>query len=321
MPGRLKPVVVFVVGPSAAGKTRLSVKLAKRIKGEVVSADSMQVYRLMRVLSQAPRRSEMSGIRHHLVSALDVSSEYNVNIFRNKATEAIRAILRRGKTPIVTGGSGLYVKALIDGLFPSPEADAAFRDKMNRSIERYGSRKAHRRLAAIDPKTAASIHPNDARRVIRALEIYHATGRTMTELKRGTKGLKSEFRIKIFGLIRPRNDIYRSVENRVDEMFADGIVREVRRLSKRRMSRTSSAALGIKEVLGYLRGEYGIDEAKDLLKMNTRRFVKRQLTWFRADKRIRWLNMSRMSDKEAVECMSKAVSYLLLFTYYLLLYC
>jgi tRNA dimethylallyltransferase len=300
MPGRLTPAVIFVVGPTATGKTRLSIRLAKLINGEIVSADSMQVYKDMPILSQAPGRARVFGIKHHLVSILDVSKEYNVNIFRNRATAAIKAILRRGKVPIVTGGSGLYIKALIDGLFPSPEADMAFRTKMQKFIKLHGSAKAHDKLAGIDPESAKNIHPNDARRIIRALELYNVTGRTMTELKQGTVGLKDEFRIKMFGLRYPREEMYRNIETRVDRMFDDGIVAEVRKLSRKKMSRTSAAALGVKEVLGYLNGDYGLAEAKAILKKNTRRFAKRQLTWFRPDRRIRWFDLGKVNEKKAI---------------------
>ena len=226
MPGRLDPVVIFIVGPTATGKTRLSVKLAKRLGGEIVSADSMQVYKGMGIASQFPAYKERAGIKHYLVSILAPSREYSVSIFRKKATEAIRSIVRRGKLPIVVGGSGLYMRALIDGLFPSPEADMTFRNKTEKFINRYGSARAHKKLVRIDPDSASNIHPNDARRIIRALELYHATGRTMTELKADTKGLKDEFGVKMFGLIRPREDMYRMIDERVDGMFASGIVRD-----------------------------------------------------------------------------------------------
>lgn len=307
MPGRLKPVVIFIVGPTATGKTRLSIKLAKRLNGEIVSADSMQVYKGMRISSQAPRRAEMLGVRHHLVSILDPSAEYNVNIFRKKATEAIRSIVRRGKTPIVVGGSGLYIRALIDGLFPSPEADMIFRKKTEKFIKKYGSASAHKKLARIDPDSAAKIHPNDARRIIRALELYYTTGRTMTELKMETKGLKDEFRIKLFGLIRLREDMYRMIEDRIEEMLALGMVIEVKKLLKGYLSKTSRAALGIKEIAGYLKGEYDLEAAKELLKMNTRRFAKRQMTWFRADRRIKWIDLGKMTSREALSIMAKGV--------------
>ncbi|MCX5679344.1 MAG: tRNA (adenosine(37)-N6)-dimethylallyltransferase MiaA [Candidatus Omnitrophica bacterium] len=307
MSGRLKSAVIFIVGPTATGKTRLSVKLAKCINGEIISADSMQVYKGMRISSQAPGFAERSGIRHYLVSTLDPSREYNISTFRKKATEIVRSIIRRGKVPIVVGGSGLYIKALVDGLFPSPEADIQFRKKTERFIRKYSSIRAHEKLAAIDPESAAKIHPNDVRRIIRALEIYHTTGRTMTELKADTKGLKDEFRTILFGLIQPREDMYRLIEERVEKMFASGIIIEVKKLLERRLSKTSSAVLGLKEVAGYLRGEYDLTGAKDLLKMNTRRFAKRQLTWFGSDRRIKWIDMRKVSGRKALSIIMKGV--------------
>lgn len=305
MSGKLKPAVIFIVGPTAMGKTGLAIKLAKRVHGEVVSADSMQVYKGLRVMSQAPARARMRGVRHHLVMILDPSAEYNVNVFRKKAAAAIRSIVSREKVPIVVGGSGLYIKALVDGLFPSPEADIGFRKKAERFIKKYGSAKAHKKLAVIDPASAALIHPNDARRIIRALELYHATGKTMTELKKDTKGLKDEFRIKLFALIRPRDDMYKQIEDRVEDMFAAGMVGEVKRLLKERVSKTSSACLGLKEVTGYLKGEYDLAGAKELLKMNTRRFARRQLTWFRADRRIKWIDLDKVTERNALNMMVK----------------
>lgn len=306
MPGIIvKPNVIFIIGPTAVGKTRVSVKLARRIKGEIISADSMQVYKGMAVISQAPRRADTSGVRHHLVAMLDPSSDYNVNVFRKKATEAIRAIVRRGRVPIIVGGSGLYVKALVDGLFPSPEADMAFRKKTERFIKKHGSPSAHKRLEDIDPASASKIHPNDARRIIRALEIYHTTGRTMSELKSQTSGIAGEFRVKIFGLKAPREEIYRLIEDRVDSMFGSGLIGEVKKLCKKRLSKTSSSALGIKEVTGFLRKEYGEDRAKEMLKMNTRRFAKRQFTWFKPDKRIKWIDTKKNSDLKIINMIKR----------------
>ena len=307
MSRKLKPVIVFIVGPTAIGKTNLAIKLAKRINGEIISADSMQVYKRMRILSQAPTIAERSAVRHHLVAVLDPSTAYNVNAFRKKATEAIRNIIRRGKVPIVVGGSGLYIKALTDGLFPSPEADMVFRRKTERFIKKYGSAIAHKKLVGIDPNSAVRIHPNDARRIIRALELHHVTGKTMTELKADTRGLKDEFQVTLFGLIRPREHIYKLIEKRVDSMFVSGVVREVKLLLNRRISKTSSACLGLKEVAGYLKGEYDLEKAKEILKMNTRRFAKRQLTWFRANRDIRWIDLKRTSSQKVLSIMAKEV--------------
>lgn len=232
---------------------------------------------------------------------MDPRKEYSVASFRKRASRIIRSMIKRKKVPIVVGGSGLYMKALIDGLFPSPEADLKFRGSMQKFAARYGTPKLHSRLTKIDPDAAANIHPNDARRIIRALEIYDSTGRTMTELKLETKGLKDNYDIKIFGLKRPRPQVYSSIDARVDKMFAGGVVGEVSSLSKKRLSKTARSVLGFKEISGYLDGGNSLDEAMSLLKRNTRRFAKRQMTWFRADGRIRWFDLSRMNEDAVVK--------------------
>jgi tRNA dimethylallyltransferase len=289
--------VIFIVGPTAAGKTAVAARLARLISGEIISCDSMQVYKGMPILSQSPSARVRKAARHHLVSAVDPSKEYSVAAFRRSAAAAIKSILKKGKIPIVAGGTGLYAKALVDGLFPSPEADMAFRRKMAAFASRYGSPRLHARLSKIDPESASSIHPNDARRIIRALELRHSTGRTMTELKSNTKGLKGVYKIKIFGITMPRDKIYAAIDARVDRMFEEGVVKEVKRLRRKRLSKTSRAVLGFREISAYLDGDIELTQAVELMKMNTRRFAKRQLTWFRADKRIRWFDIDRLGGK------------------------
>ena len=293
------PLVIFIVGPTAIGKTSLSLKIAKRLNGEIVSSDSMQVYKGMDILSQAPRPSD-SRIKHHLVRVITPGREYSAASFSKSAAKIIASIIKHGKTPVVVGGSGLYIKALVDGLFPSPPADEKFRKKMYNFASKYGSKKLHKKLFKIDPQSAGSIHPNDSRRIIRALELYNSTGRTMTELKKSTKGLKDLYDIKIFGLTAPREKIYANINSRVDEMFTAGVIKEVRALRKRKMSKTAGAVLGLKEISGYLDGEYGLEEANSMMKINTRHFAKRQLTWFKADLRIKWFDISRYSHNKIV---------------------
>lgn len=302
-----KNIIVFIIGPTAIGKTRLSIKLAKKIQGEIISCDSMQAYRGMRILSQAPSTIETKKIRHHLICYLDPNKEYSAAIFKEKAAKLIDSIFKRKHIPIMVGGSGLYVKAIIDGLFPSPEADLRFRKKMERYISRYGSKAAHKKLSKIDPDSAKKIHPNDSRRIIRALEIHHSTGKTMSELKSNTKGLKDRYDIKIFGLTRPRDQIYSNIDLRVERMFEDGVLNEVKRLRREKLSKTARAVLGFKEISGYLNGEYDLQTAKKLLKRNTRRFAKRQLTWFRPDRRIRWFDTGRLTDEIIIKKILRSV--------------
>jgi tRNA dimethylallyltransferase len=292
-----KRTVLFIVGPTAIGKTALALRLAREVRAEIISCDSMQVYRGMDVLSQSPKLSETKKVRYHLVRFLSPAKEYSAGAFRKRAVSLIDDIIRRKRLPIIVGGTGLYVKGLVDGLFPAPEASLKFRKEMYDYASRRGNNSLHKKLEKIDPRSAEAIHPNNVRRVVRALEIYHSTGRTMTDLKRGTKGIADKYRIKIFGLKAPREEIYSNINERVDRMFDSGVVDEVKKLSGRSLSKTAKAVLGFKEILGYLKNEYGLDEAKELMKRNTRRFAKRQLTWFRADKRIRWIK-----DGDKINC-------------------
>ena len=305
--GRLRkaPKVIFIIGPTAIGKTGLAVKLAGKMRGEIISCDSMQIYKGLDMLSQAPSGIERKSVRHHLVGLIGPDKEYSAAIFITRAVPIIKSVIKRGKTPIVVGGSGLYAKALIDGLFPSPAADLGFRARLERSAARRGPAKLHERLVRIDPESASRIHPNDARRIIRALELFHSTGRTMTELKSATKGLSAVYDVDLFGLTASRASIYSRIDSRVDRMFADGVVAEVRKLARRKLSKTSRSALGIKEITGYLRGEYGPDEAGDLLKTNTRHFARRQLAWFRRDKRIKWFDVTRSTEAGIIKNIMK----------------
>ncbi len=296
----MRKKLVFLVGPTASGKTRLAVPLAKKLNAEIISCDSMQVYRGVGLLSQAPSKKILAAARHHLIAFVDPEEEFSVAQFIALATDRIKRIFKRGRTPLVVGGSGLYVKALIDGLFRSPEEDRRFRKRMSAYLSRHGALALHRRLAAFDPEAAARIHPNDSRRVIRALEIWHSLKKTKTELKKETKGLKDEYDILIFGLNKPREELYADIDARVERMFASGLVREVKRLAKMRLSRTAGAILGLKEVEGYLDGRYDMVEAKESLKRNTRRLAKKQLTWFRPDKRIEWFDVSATSGRQIV---------------------
>lgn len=302
-----KKLALFIVGPTAIGKTGLSIKLAERIGGEIIICDSMQVYRGMEILSQAPSPSEKGRVRHHLICVLDPKGLYSVASFRRKAIRIIKSITNRRKIPIIVGGSGLYVKALIDGLFSSPKSNARFRSRMQKFTAHYGAARLYDNLLRIDPDAARGIHPNDTRRIIRALEIYHDTGRTMTDLKKETKGLKDYYKIRIFGLTRPRGQIYEAIGRRVDRMFKNGVLGEVGMLKKKRLSKTARAALGYKEITGFLNCDYDLDTAKYLMKRNTRHFAKRQIAWFKPDKRIKWFDVSRLSDGEIVSRIAKII--------------
>ena len=300
-----KRTVLFIVGPTAIGKTALALKLAHRINGEIISCDSMQVYKGMDILSQSPKPSEMKKVRCHLVRFLSPTKEYSAGSFRRRASSLIDDIIRRKNLPIIVGGTGLYVKGLVDGLFPTPKADPKFRLDMYDYASRYGNKRLYKKLEKVDPASASAIPPNNVRRVVRALEICHSTGRTMTELKSGTKGIADKYRINTFGLTSSREKIYSDINDRVDDMFEEGLVGEVKRLSRKSLSKTAKAALGFKEVLKFLKGEISLETAKDLMKQNTRRYAKRQLTWFRADGRIKWFDVEKMDRGRIIKRMAE----------------
>jgi tRNA dimethylallyltransferase len=295
-----KTQIIFLIGPTASGKTSLSIKLGRKLNAEIISCDSMCVYKGMDILTSKPSLADRKKVRHYLIDIIPPVKEFSAAEYRSMALEKIEEILKRKKTPLFVGGSGLYVKAVIDGLFPSAEKDLKFRKKQEILAKKYGKAYLYRKLRKIDPSRAAKIHPNDLRRVIRALEIYHTEKKRPSELNIATEPLKYDF--KIFGLQMDKNELYGNINNRVDDMFKKGIVNEVRKLSKKKFSMTAAKALGYSEVLGYLKGMYSLEDAKELLKKNTRHFAKRQLTWFRPDQRITWLLPSQVDKLTLSVC-------------------
>ncbi|MEE8359527.1 MAG: tRNA (adenosine(37)-N6)-dimethylallyltransferase MiaA [Candidatus Omnitrophota bacterium] len=303
-----KEKIIFIVGPTSVGKTAFSVRLAKNISGEIISSDSMQAYRYMDIISQKPTEKERRAVPHYLIDILDPREEYSAAKFIKEASGCIEKIIAKDKMPLVVGGSGLYVKALIDGLFPAPKKEVRLRDGFKKEAAECGVVSLHNRLKEVDPVAASNIHPNDTRRVIRALEVFHLTGKPISEHKKNTKGIKDLFCIHIYGLTKDRKSLYRNIETRVDRMFEEGLVDEVELLKRKRPGITAGASLGYKEVLGYLNKEYSIEEARELLKKNTRRLAKKQMTWFNADKRIQWIEIDKISEETALEFISKEVN-------------
>lgn len=297
----LIPLVV-IVGPTAAGKTEVAIEMAKILHGEVISADSMQVYRGMDIGTAKPTLAEMQGIPHHLIDVVDPDEEYSVAMFQRDAEQLIEDITARGNLPFLVGGTGLYVRAVIDHYDFTPAArDEKLRKQLMEEAARLGPMAMHQRLAAVDPVTAARLHPNDTRRVIRALEVYHLTGKSINEYQYNDQISQPKYRLFMFGLTMDRQLLYRRIEQRVDLMLAQGLVQEVRQLlQKYSKLGTALQGLGYKEIIAYLNGECTLDEAVEILKRNTRRFAKRQLTWFRADKRIEWIELAENTDRREV---------------------
>lgn len=292
--------IIFLVGPTAVGKSGLAVKIAKKVNAEIISCDSMQVYRGMDILSSKPDRAARKAIRHHLLDVSGCNKEFSAALYRKLALRAIKDVHKRGKIPVFAGGSGLYMSVVIDGIFKGQDKNKALRQKLYEEAQGLGSLKLYNRLKSLDEEAARNIHPNDLKKVIRALEVCILTGKPFSLVKLNRKGIADKYEIKIFGLNKERGSLYNDINLRVDGMFKNGLVQEVRKLLQGRLSLTCKQAIGIKEVKGYLEGRYSIEEAKDLMKRNTRRYAKRQWTWFKKDKRICWLEAEKGNVAEEI---------------------
>ena len=299
-----KPELLIIAGPTASGKTAVAVELALRLDAEVVSADSMQVYRDMDILTAMPTPEEMRGVPHHMLGVFPPDRKCSAAAYRELALGRIQDILARGKRPIVCGGTGLYINALTRPLSFAAQGDDAIRAELTRIAEAEGGReRLHDQLKAVDPAAAARLHPNDVRRVVRALEIYRITGRAQSEqaaldAQRGD----GPFSERVYALDWPREALYARIDRRVDEMLQSGLVDEVRRLMKNEaVFSTAAQAIGYKEIAAALRGECALAEAVETLKRATRNYAKRQLTWFRRDARVRWVAAQGLSAAEIAE--------------------
>ena len=281
------PRILAVLGPTASGKTGLAVELCRRIGGEAVSCDSMQIYRDMNIGTAKPDAAERRGVPHHMMDICDPGEEYSVARYVEEADAAIGDILSRGKVPVVVGGTGLYADSLISGLsFAGRQEDMCLRRELGERYEKEGGEALHAELASIDPEAAARLHPNDARRIIRALEIYAHTGETLTEHDRKTRERPPKYRaLRMILWPEPREMMYARIDARVDEMLRAGLMEEVRALLSRGLPPECTAlqAIGYKELAGVLRGECTLEEAREELCRATRRYAKRQLTWFRRE--------------------------------------
>ncbi len=299
-----RPPLVIITGPTAVGKTALSVKLAKQLNGEIISADSMQVYRHMDIGSAKVTREEMDGVPHHLIDVLDPREEFNVVTFQRMAREALQGIYARGHLPIIAGGTGFYIQALLYDIdFTETDEDTSFRKELEEKAETEGPGVLHRMLAEVDPESAAAIHANNVKRVIRALEFYKQTGTRISAHNERERQKKSPYQFFYYVLTTERPVLYERIDRRVDLMMEQGLVEEVRQLKEMGCTRelVSMQGLGYKEILAYLEGETSLEEAVYILKRDTRHFAKRQLTWFKRERDVRWLNLPEFdNDREQV---------------------
>ncbi|HOW35733.1 MAG TPA: tRNA (adenosine(37)-N6)-dimethylallyltransferase MiaA [Candidatus Omnitrophota bacterium] len=283
--------IIFVVGPTAVGKTEVAFLLARKIKGEIISLDAMQVYKEISVLSNKPSGIIRKKIPHHLVDVVSIRQNFDAAVFRKKALAAVKRIIAKRKIPVIAGGSGFYMTVLLDGIFKGVGASERIRKRLEREEIKNGCGFLHQKLERIDPQAALKIHPHDTKRIIRALEVFALTRKPISELQKKREGLWGKFDIRIFALNRDRGELYKMIDDRVDAMFKEGAVGEVEDLIKRKWSKTAEAIIGVKEIKSFLNGQHDCARARDLIKRNTRRYAKRQLTWFRRDKRLCWITI------------------------------
>ncbi|RDV84769.1 tRNA (adenosine(37)-N6)-dimethylallyltransferase MiaA [Ammonifex thiophilus] len=293
---KLWPLVV-ITGPTATGKTAVGIEVALRLGGEIISADSMMVYKGMDIGTAKPSLEERKGVPHHLIDVVEPHEHFSVGAFQALARKLIEEIHSRGRLPLLVGGTALYIRAVIDGYTFPVKADKELRQRLLKEAQEKGTAHLHAQLQAIDPRAAGKIHPHDRKRIVRALEIYYQTGKPPSEVM---KKEPPPYDVLMFGLNLPREELYRRIEQRVDAMLAAGLVEEVRRLLEQGVppQATSMQGLGYKEIAAYLRGEISFEQAVYLIKRNTRRFAKRQLTWFRHDPRICWLDVAQYKGVE-----------------------
>ena len=295
-----KPELIVVAGPTASGKTACAVELCHLIGGEVVSADSMQIYRGMEVLSAMPTVEEMRGIPHHMLGIADPSEKYSAAMYREKANEIIAEIHARGKHAVVCGGTGLYINALTRPLSFSERSDEKLHDELMAMADEPGGRtRLHDMLVKVDPESAERLHENDVRRVVRAIEIFRLTGVTQTEQSKLDAQREGDYHETIFALDWPRDVLYSRIDRRVDVMLEAGLIEEVKRLmSDAERYPTAAQAIGYKEIAAALAGRMSMDDAVSKVKQATRNFAKRQLTWFRRDERTIWISAQNRSIRE-----------------------
>ena len=297
----MKPPLIILTGPTAVGKTALSIALAKTIQGEIISADSMQVYRHMDIGTAKIKPEEMHSVPHHLIDICEPSEDFHVARFATEAKQCIEQIYERGHIPILVGGTGFYIQAVLYGIeFGENDGDMTYRKQLEQQVTEYGAEWLHEQLKAIDKKSAEKIHPNNIKRVIRALEYYHQTGELMSVHNEREQKRESPYDAFYFVLTDERALIYKRIEQRVDMMLQEGLVDEVKALANRGYDKSyvSMQGLGYKEILTFLAGECTLEEAVLQLKQETRHFAKRQLTWFKREKEVIWLNKQEFPTTE-----------------------
>lgn len=300
----MKKKILVIGGPTAVGKTELSIELAKRLNGEIISADSMQIYKHMDIGSAKVSKEEMNGVVHHLIDVVDPSENFSVADYKEQGEKAIKEIISRGKLPIIVGGTGLYINSLTCNMnFTEAEKDEKYRKDLDKLANEHGNNYIHEMLKDIDPISYKEIHANNRKRVIRALEVYKLTGKPFSSYNAGEDFYKSEYDVHYYVLTMDREKLYERINLRVDIMMEKGLLEECIKLKE--MGYTSSMqsmqGIGYKEILYYLEGDVKLQEAINMIKQGSRNYAKRQLTWFRRDPRVTFLDKDKLSYVEILE--------------------
>jgi tRNA dimethylallyltransferase len=296
--------LVAIVGPTAVGKTAVSLCLAKLISAEIISADSMQVYKGMDIGTAKPSLRDRQVVPHHLIDIIEPEKPFSVAEYQRLTRSVITEIQKRGRLPLLVGGSGLYIRAVIDKLdFPTGNIDSEIRQELEERAAKVGSKKLFWELIKVDPEAAQFIHPNNLRRIIRALEVYYLTGKPFSYFHKQWKVKKSIYNLKMFGLIMERSKLYANINSRVNRQIEQGLLEEVKELVKKGYKRflTSRQALGYKELVDFLEEKTSWEAAIDLIKRKTRQYARRQLIWFRADPRVQWIDVTNLSVEETAQ--------------------
>lgn len=297
----MERIVIVIAGPTCSGKTDVAISLAQKINGEIISADSRQIYKYLTIGTAKPSIEQLGKVKHHFIDELEPDVEFNASKFEVEAIEIIKKIFEKGKTPMVVGGSGLYIRALVDGIMNSVETDFDYRQELYEQREKFGNEFIYEQLKKVDPKSADEMLPQNWKRVVRALEVFHLTGEPIwkhqDEFERDL-----DFEFVQFGLRWERETLYKNIDSRVDKMIEHGLVNEVEGILGRGFTKElySLNTVGYKEIISYLNNEISLEPAVELIKRNTRRYAKKQMTWFRRDERINWLNMNESPRLENV---------------------
>jgi tRNA dimethylallyltransferase len=303
-----KNSIIFIIGPTATGKTEAAYLLARHLGAEVVSSDSMLIYKEPRIITSKPSDNILEEVPHHFVNIISVQDSYSVFDYYCQALEKIKKLFDAGKPVIVCGGSGLYIKAILDGIFEGVGKDEDLRKALEEKAQKHGNQYLFDELKEVDEDSAKKISPNDLKRIIRALEVYYSSGTPISKKKQEAKGIFGKLPVRIFGLTLPRDLLYDRINRRVDEMFDAGAVEEVKSLLKLNLSGTAEKIIGVKEIEGFLKNKCDEKEARENMKRNTRRFAKRQITWFKRDKRIEWVDIDNRTPEEVKDMIKRVIS-------------